>query len=148
MRDEVLQEDANVAAGRLTGLDLAYVDPPYNQHPYGSNYFMLNLLVHYQRPGDLSRVSGIPRNSRRSGYNVRSKSLPLLRQLLQTIDAPFLLVSFNNEGFVSPDQMRAMLREIGSVDVIETPYNAFRGSRNFNNRPIHVTEQLFLVERR
>ena len=32
-------------------LDLAYFDPPYNQHPYGSNYFMLNLLVHYRRPG-------------------------------------------------------------------------------------------------
>ena len=145
---EVLQEDANVAARRLKSLDLAYIDPPYNQHPYGSNYFMLNLLVHYQRPGRLSRVSGIPANWRRSGYNVRAKSLPLLKQLLQTIDAPFLLVSFNNEGFVSPDEMQGMLRRLGSVDVIETQYNAFRGSRNFNNRPIHVTEQLFLVERR
>ncbi len=145
---KVLQEDANVAAERLKSLDLAYIDPPYNQHPYGSNYFMLNLLVHYQRPGHLSRVSGIPTDWRRSGYNVRAKSLPLLKQLLQTIDAPFLLVSFNNEGFVSPHEMQGTLRQLGSVDVMETPYNAFRGSRNFNHRPIHVTEQLFLVERR
>jgi adenine-specific DNA-methyltransferase len=78
---------------------------------------------------------------------VRAKSLPLLEQLLDTIDAPFLLVSFNNEGFIPPHEMPAMLEAIGSVDVIETPYNAFRGSRNFTNRPIHVTEQLFLVER-
>ena len=145
---EVLQDDANAAAGRLKALDLAYIDPPYNQHPYGSNYFMLNLLVRYQRPTHVSRVSGIPTDWRRSGYNVRTKSLPLLRSLLHTIDAPFLLVSFNNEGFIPPDKMRAMLSDIGSVDVLEIQYNAFRGSRNFNNRSVHVTEQLFLVERR
>jgi len=144
----VLQEDANTAAGRLKALDLAYIDPPYNQHPYGSNYFMLNLLVRYQRPTQVSRVSGIPVDWRRSGYNVRARSAPLLRQLLHAIDAPFLLVSFNNEGFISPPEMLAMLNDLGHVDVLETPYNAFRGSRNFNNRSIHVTEQLFLVERR
>ena len=145
---EVLQEDANAAARRLKGLDLVYVDPPYNQHPYGSNYFMLNLLVRYERPKRVSRVSGIPTDWQRSGYNVRSKSLPLLRQLLDALDAPFLLISFNNEGFIPTDKMYAALNDLGSVDVLETRYNAFRGSRNFDNRPIHVTEHLFLVERR
>ena len=144
----MLQDDANSAASRLKDLDLAYIDPPYNQHPYGSNYFMLNLLVRYERPPHTSRVSGIPVDWRRSGFNVRAKSLPLLRQLLDAIDAPFLLVSFNNEGFISPSEMRDMLQGLGSVQTFETRYNAFRGSRNFNNRPIHVTEQLFLVERR
>jgi adenine-specific DNA-methyltransferase len=145
---EVLQDDANAIARRLRGLDLAYIDPPYNQHPYGSNYFMLNLLVRYECPRHVSRVSGIPTDWRRSGYNVRAKSLPLMKQLLETIDAPFLLISFNNEGFISPEAMRSLLNKLGSVDVVELRYNAFRGSRNFNNRPIHVTEQLFLVERR
>ena len=143
----VLQEDANAVARRLKDLDLVYVDPPYNQHPYGSNYFMLDLLVRYERPERISQVSGIPADWQRSGYNVRARSLPLLRELLETVDAPFLLVSFNNEGFISTDEMRGMLEGMGRVDVLETRYNAFRGSRNFDNRPIHVTEQLFLVER-
>ena len=144
---EVLQEDANSAARRVGDLDLAYIDPPYNQHPYGSNYFMLNLLVRYERPERISRVSGIPAEWGRSGYNVRTKSLPLMRDLLHNIDARFILVSFNNEGFITTHEMHALLGEIGTVEVLETPYNAFRGSRNFNNRPIHVTEQLFLVEK-
>ncbi len=144
----VLQEDANAAARRLPGLDLAYLDPPYNQHPYGSNYFMLNLLARYERPAKVSRVSGIPADWRRSGYNVRSQALPLLKQLVESLDAPMLLVSLNNEGFIPPGEMRALLARLGRVEVIETRYNAFRGSRSFRNRPIHVTEQLFLVERR
>jgi len=145
---EVMQDDANRVVRNVRGLDLAYFDPPYNQHPYGSNYFMLNLLVHYERPQNLSRVSGIPVEWRRSRYNVRSRSLPLLRDLVQAVDSPFVLISFNNEGFIRPDQMRELLGRIGLVEVIETRYNTFRGSRNLRNRDIHVTEQLFLVERR
>ena len=144
----VCQQDANALARQLTDLDLAYIDPPYNQHPYGSNYFMLNLLLHYRRPARISRVSGIPKDWQRSGYNVRSKSLPLMQDLLTAVDARFLLVSFSNEGFIKPAEMRAMLEQIGKVDALEIRYNAYRGSRNLDGRAIHITEQLFLVEKR
>lgn len=144
----VCHDDTNIIASRFEDLDLTYIDPPYNQHPYGSNYFMLNLLVHYKRPDEISRVSGIPQNWKRSGYNVQSTSKRLFYELLHTIDTRFFLISFNNEGFISPDEMRTMLRRIGRVDEFEIRYNTFRGSRNLRNRSIHVTEQLFLLERR
>lgn len=144
---QVHQGDANLIAKQLGELDLAYIDPPYNQHPYGSNYFMLNLLVSYDRPANISKISGIPRDWKRSGYNVRSKAKFLLEQLLQSVEAKFLLISFNNEGFITPEEMRAMLKSLGDVSHVDRRYNAFRGSRNFDNRPIHVTESLYLVEK-
>lgn len=145
---EVFQADSNEVARNISALDLAYFDPPYNQHPYGSNYFMLNLLLRYEKPTNISKVSGIPTDWCRSDYNVRGRSLPRLTELLDTTDAKYLLISFNNEGFITPPMMRKMLERQGSVTVFETRYNTFRGSRNLNNRAIHVTEQLFLVERR
>lgn len=145
---QVLQGDANAVALTAPAVDLAYLDPPYNQHPYGSNYFMLNLLTRYERPTDVSKVSGIPDDWNRSGYNVRSESLRLMQSLVESIKAPYLLISFNNEGFIAPPEMRAMLDRIGTVEVVEMPYTAFRGSRSFKNRSIHVTEHLFLVERK
>ena len=42
---KVFQEDANKLVKELEEVDLCYIDPPYNQHPYGSNYFMLNLIA-------------------------------------------------------------------------------------------------------
>ncbi len=144
---EVFQEDANALARRLKGLDVAYLDPPYNQHPYGSNYFMLNLIAKYERPATMSAVSGIPTDWGRSGYNVRAKSLTLLEDLIENLDTRFVMLSYNNEGFIPPAELMAMLTKYGRVEVIETLYNAFRGSRNFNDRPVHVTEQLYLVER-
>ncbi len=143
---EIRQQDANELAGQLRGLDLAYLDPPYNQHPYGSNYFMLNLLVDYQRPEQISTVSGIPTDWKRSDYNVRSRCLRRLDQLVRALDASFILVSFNDEGFITPVEMRDMLARVGKVEMIEIPYNTFRGSRNLRGRSIHVTEQLFLIE--
>lgn len=145
---KVFQQDTNQLAKCLKELDLVYLDPPYNQHPYGSNYFMLNLLVNYKRPSSISRVSGIPDDWKRSGYNVKSKSLILFKELLNQLDTKFLLISFNNEGFIAPEEMIEMLNNLGKVSVIEAPYNAYRGSRNFNNRSIYTTEYLFLVERR
>jgi len=144
---EVFQDDANRVVRRVKGFDLAYIDPPYNQHPYGSNYFMLNLIVTYKRPQCISRVSGIPRNWRRSHYNKRAKCYAALRDLLENIDAKYLLVSYNNEGFIHEEEMGALLRKLGKLEVYETRYNAFRGSRNLRHRSIHVMEYLFLVER-
>lgn len=145
---EVFQDDAHAAAIRARPVDLAYLDPPYNQHPYGSNYFLLNLLVRYERPERVSRVAGIPVDWNRSAYNVRAESVATLEALVKNLAATFLLVSFNNEGFISPPEIKRMLAAHGRVDVIEIPYPAFRGSRSFANRPIHVTEHLFLVEKR
>ena len=143
----VYQGDANQVALGVKDMDIAYIDPPYNQHPYGSNYFMLNLLVHYRRPKKISRVSGIPVDWQRSGYNIRARSLPLLRQLLDALDVRFLLVSFNDEGFIRPEEVQATLNRLGTVRTFQTPYNTYRASRNLRNRSLHVTEHLFLVER-
>ena len=45
---KVYQEDTVILAKKLPEMDLVYLDPPYNQHPYGSNYFMLNLINDYK----------------------------------------------------------------------------------------------------
>ncbi len=145
---EIHQADANQLIYDLEEVDLAYLDPPYNQHPYGSNYFMLNLIAEYKRPGGISPVSGIPRDWHRSEYNGAASSLQAFTQLVQHIKAKYLLISFNSDGFISRDVMQETLEKTGRLEVFETPYNTFRGSRNLRNRAIHVTEFLYLVEKR
>ncbi|MDR1177699.1 MAG: DNA adenine methylase [Spirochaetaceae bacterium] len=144
---EIYREDANALARRLPELDLAYLDPPYNQHPYGSNYFMLNLITRYERPGALSPVSGIPPGWNRSPYNKKREAPAALEELALGIRAKFLLVSYNSEGFIGREAMEALLSKAGKLTVLETPYTAFRGSRNLRNREIHLREYLYLVEK-
>ncbi|MDE0238208.1 MAG: DNA adenine methylase [bacterium] len=144
---EVYQQDTNKLIPEIGGFDLAYFDPPYNQHPYGSNYFMLNLLVDYAEPGDVSAVSGIPTDWNRSLYNKKRHAFDQLSDAVSRVDARYVLISFNDEGFVGMDQMRRFLSGVGHVDERKLRYNTFRGSRNLRGRNIHVNEHLFLVRK-
>ena len=143
----ICNNDANEVITMLPEVDLAYVDPPYNQHPYGSNYFMLNVILDYTPPENPSTISGIPENWNRSAYNKANHALNALTHLVTHIKAKYVLISFNSEGFITIAEMKTMLERLGKLEVLETKYNAFRGSRNLNDREIHVKEYLFLLEK-
>ena len=144
----VLRGDANEMARTIPEVDLAYFDPPYNQHPYGSNYFMLNLLVENREPAETSAVSGIPRNWNRSRYNRPAVAEESLFEVLAATPAKYLLVSYNSEGFIPHERFVRRLGSLGEVSVAGIEYNAFRGSRNLSRRPLKVTEYLFTVKRK
>jgi adenine-specific DNA-methyltransferase len=143
----VYNGDSNEIIKEAPEVDVAYLDPPYNQHPYGSNYFMLNLILENKYPENMSRVSGIPDNWNRSSYNKKQFALNSLTELVLGIKAKYALISFNSEGFITLDEMKNMLQKIGKVEILETAYNTFRGCRNLANRDIHVREYLYLLEK-
>lgn len=145
---EVLQGDSNIIVSKINEVDIAYLDPPYNQHPYGSNYFMLNLLVNYKQPEVISPVSGIPVDWNRSNFNKKRKAYNSFKELVININAKYLLISFNSEGYISLEEMKKLLGSVGKVEVLETRYNTYRGSRNLKARDIHLKEYLYLVEKR
>lgn len=141
--------DALEAALALPDIDVAYLDPPYNQHPYGSNYFMLNLIVEGMRPdpSTLSRVSGIPRSWNRSPFNCLSKALDSLRALLEACPARFVLLSYNSEGVIPLNDIRELLISMGRMECFEQNYAAYKASRNLHKRKSNVTEYIFLLEK-
>ena len=143
----ISRKDANELAKVLPKTDLVYLDPPYNQHPYGSNYFMLNLINDYQKPTNISKVSGIPNNWNRSVFNKKAKIKDSLGKLCATLDTHYLLISFSDDGFISVDDMVSLLSEIGKVSVFDKEYNTFRGCRNLQDRDVHVKEYLYLVKK-
>lgn len=145
---DVREGDARAIAPTLPELDLAYLDPPYNQHPYGSNYFMLNLILEYVEPEAVSAVSGIPPGWRRSAFNRAREAPNALDDVLRATPARHLLVSYNSEGFIGLEAMLDRLAAHGEVSTFERAYNTFRGCRNLRARNAHVTEYLFLVARR
>lgn len=145
---ELYREDAVALSENLKRIDIAYLDPPYNQHPYGSNYFMLNLILKNKLDVAVSSVSGITQDWNRSVFNKPHSALESMEKIVSVLDAKFVIVSYNSEGFIAFDEMVQMLKKYGKVKTVEIPYNVFRGSRNLKNRSLRVSEYLFVLEKR
>lgn len=144
----VTRTDATRFASEIGGrYDLVYLDPPYNQHPFGSNYFMLNLILQYEMPQRVSKVSGIPMDWQRSPFNKPGECGPALFKIIDEIDARFFLISYSSEGFLEKRQFLAQLRQMGTLTFYETVYNTYRASRNLASRSPFVKEYLFLLEK-
>jgi len=141
----VSQEDVNQVVKKIE-CDVAYYDPPYNQHPYGSNYFMLNLITAYKKPKQISKVSGIPTDWNKSVYNKHKEALEAFEDLISHTKAKIILISYNDEGIIGTKQMKYMLKKYGIVKTIQQDYNVFRGSRNLRDRTQKVKEILYVVE--
>lgn len=143
----LFKEDANILVKHLQNIDITYIDPPYNQHPYGSNYFMLNTIIDNKLGNNISTVAGIPDDWNKSAYNKKNEALKSFEELVKDIDSKYLIISYNNEGFISLEEMQNMLSKYGDLTTKEIDYIAFRGSRNLKERNIHTTEYLFILKK-
>jgi adenine-specific DNA-methyltransferase len=127
--------------------DLAYYDPPYNQHPYGSNYFMLN-IINEGKPREIQDgVSGIAVEWNRSPYNKQKVAEQAMDNLIEKTNAKFIAISYNDEGIIPINTFKAILSKYGKWELFQQDYNTYRGSRNLRDRSIKVKECLWILEK-
>ena len=106
-----LRGDAVELAPALGHFDLAYLDPPYNQHRYFTNYHVWETLVAWDAP----EAYGVARKrvdardpSTRSAFNSKRTMPAALASVVQSVDADLLMLSYNNESWLQLDELEAM----------------------------------------
>ena len=118
--------DACALACRLGGFDLAYLDPPYNQHRYEGNYHIWETLVAWDEPAHY----GIAckrlevKDGPRSPFNSRRTIHSALRGVVDSVDAGVVVLSYNDESWVALPELIDMCSARGHVEVL-----AFRSAR-------------------
>ncbi len=145
---KISQGDTNKIVTQISNLDIAYYDPPYNQHPYGSNYFMLNIINNYNKPKiQENGVSGIIENWNKSNWNTKKHAESTLEYLIKKTDSKYIVISYNNEGIISIDKFKQILEKYGKVELKEQEYNTYKGSKNLKNRSLKVKELLWILNK-
>ena len=135
------REDAGLLVDNLSELlgdvpDIVYLDPPYNQHPYGSNYHVLNSIVLWDKPkfpekitrGTKSAIRLDWRSERRSAYNSKIKAAEEFENLIRKINCKYILTSYSTEGNIPLQKMMNILGSKGSLSVVKREYVRYRVS--------------------
>ncbi|HEY3318497.1 MAG TPA: DNA adenine methylase [Coriobacteriia bacterium] len=147
--------DALEAARKLEA-DVAYVDPPYNQHSYLGNYHIWETLVRWDEPETYGvACKRVDVRERRSAFNGRRTMRDALRAVIAECRSRHLVVSFNDEGFVTRDELVEWLSERGEVRVADFDFKRYVGAKIGIHNPagervgtvgrLHNTERLFVV---
>jgi adenine-specific DNA-methyltransferase len=129
-RGTVTCHDANALAGALAGVDLAYVDPPYNQHSYLGNYHVWETLVRGDEPPHYGvACKRADCRTRKSAYNSRRDAWPALTDLLGRLRTPWTIASISDEGFHDPAEIAALLGERGHVGALRIDFKRYVGAQ-------------------
>lgn len=121
--------DALEAAHGLSA-DIAYLDPPYNQHSYLGNYHVWETLVRWDHPETYGvACKRIDCRERKSDFNSKVRIEDAMRSVIDAIDAPTLIVSFSDEGYLSRDQIESMLSSLGPVAIIDHDHPRYVGCK-------------------
>jgi len=150
--------DARDLVGTLGDFDLAYLDPPYNQHRYFTNYHIWETLVKWDKPEVYGvACKRVDCRDYHSPFNSRREIRPALEQVVASLRVSHLLVSFSNEGYISREEMETLLRRHGEVRVIAVDSKRYVGAQIGIYNPqgkkvgrvghLRNTEYLYLVSR-
>ncbi len=121
--------DAEEAA-RALAADIAYLDPPYNQHSYLRNYHVWETLVRWDHPETYGvAAKRVDCKTRASAFNLKGQARAALERVVDAVRARVLIVSFNDEGYLDRETLERMLARRGPVRVETMAARRYVGAR-------------------
>ncbi len=132
--------DACALSATLGPFDLAYLDPPYNQHRYEANYHIWETLVAWDAPvhyGVACKRTEV-REGARSAFNSRRTMPAALAQVVRDIDAGVVVLSYNDESWMDLEELVEVCRAKGHVEVLTFASTRYVGARIGIHNPAGV----------
>ena len=129
--------------------DILYLDPPYTQNQYGTQYHLLETLILDDNPS-ISKVTGSRSTApMRSDWSKEYKVNILFDRILAKTKAKYIVFSYNNDGFMSKEYIEAALKRYGKPETYKCKKIAYKKYQNWKsqNENEHF-EYLFFVEKR
>lgn len=150
----ISQMDTNILIKTLPHVDVVYLDPPYNKHPYSIYYFMLDIINNWDTNINIpDSYRGQPKNWIKSKYNSFSNAEKIFTDLIENINAKFIILSYNDKGIIPTNNIQNILNQKGKVfriPVEHKTYNKLKGIASYKREKKweEVKEFIWLVDTR
>lgn len=129
--------------------DILYLDPPYTQNQYGTQYHLLETLILNDCPS-VSKVTGSrPVMPMRSDWSKEYKVNILFDKIIAKTKARYIVLSYNNDGLMSKEYIEAVMKRYGKPETYCCKKISYKKYQNWKsqNRKEHF-EYLFFVEKK
>lgn len=141
---KVFQKDANDLIKDISG-DILYLDPPYNHRQYGANYHLLNTIAKYE-PFEVKGKTGLPKYFR-SKYCSASTVKIEFENLVKNANFKYIFLSYNNEGIMTVDEIKSIMKKYGHYDLAQKNYQRFKADNARFNKANETVEYLHILEK-
>ncbi len=127
-----IRGDAIEHTPNLGPFDLAYLDPPYNQHRYFGNYHIWETLVRWDQPeyyGIANKRIDTRSNENKSAFNSKLTMPDALSKVIEGLDVKTLVLSYNNESWLSRRELTDMCSRFEAVEILDFDSKRYVGSQ-------------------
>lgn len=129
--------------------DILYLDPPYTQNQYGTQYHLLETIVLNDTPSVSPITGSRPISPLRSEWSKDIYAHILFEKVIATTKAQHVIFSYNNDGFMSKDFIESTMKRFGIEATYECREISYKKYNNFkcSGRDGHV-EYLFYIQKK
>jgi adenine-specific DNA-methyltransferase len=127
----VFNEDINNLTEKIKG-DVLYLDPPYNQRQYATNYHMLETIAKYDEPVIHGKTGLRDYESQKSLYCSKTKVKAAFKDLILRANVKYIFLSYNNEGLMTPTDVKEIMGLRGKYGFFTQEYNRFKADNDIN----------------
>ncbi len=128
---EVFNEDINKVVEKIKG-DILYLDPPYNQRQYATNYHMLETIAKYDNPKIHGKTGLREYQNQKSLYCSRTQAKKAFNDLILKARAKYIFLSYNNEGLMTLEDIQEIMSLRGKYGNFTKEYNRFKADKSEN----------------
>ena len=114
--------------------DVLYLDPPYTQNQYGTQYHLLETLVLDDNPS-ISKITGSrPVSPMKSDWSTMYKAHILFDKVISKTKAKYIIFSYSTDGFMSKSFIEAILKRYGKLRSYKCKKISYDKYTNFKSR--------------
>jgi adenine-specific DNA-methyltransferase len=141
---DVFNEDVNSLIGKISG-DILYLDPPYNQRQYATNYHLLETIAKYDNPIIHGKTGLREYQDQKSLYCSRVKVKEIFKDLILKAKVKYIFLSYNNEGLMNLDDIKEIMSLRGDYGYFVKEYSRYKADNNRECKASSTNEYLHYV---
>ena len=142
---KVYHTDGLKVLDQVKGIDILYLDPPYNERQYAPNYHILETIAKWDNP-QIKGITGMrPYENQKSDFCNSKTGIKALGEIIKKNNFKHLLLSYNDDGIMPESEILKLFNNAGKSEITEQSYQRYKSNSNGEQKD-GVKEKIYYLK--